>query len=198
MRGENEQLFKGSVIMHMCFLWAVVGVPVVPAPFTAEVITVKGSPAIESVTVYRIENGKSQSVGELTSFDKPLVLPDEGPFEVFAKPKGGIPIKLSEKVMVKAGKPYEIKLGDLLGSVEVFGDNFPRADKIVLTAERDPGPGEKGHVPVQEAAEYRVDMAAPPGFYAIWVVPANGAKAQRVVERVRVMAGKSVRVGDSE
>jgi hypothetical protein len=160
------------------------------------VIPSKAIPAIESITVYQMKDGKRMSVGELTKFDKTLELTGEGPYEIFAKPKGGVPIKLVEKLTVKKGETYELKLGDLIGSVEVFGDNFPRADKVVLTDERDPGPGEKGHVPVQTASDYRVDMAAPPGFYAVWVVPANGAKAQRVVDSVRLMAGKSVRVGD--
>jgi hypothetical protein len=30
----------------------------------------------------------------------------------------------------------------------------------------------------------------------VWVVPANGAKAQRVEDSVRVQAGRNVRVGD--
>jgi hypothetical protein len=30
----------------------------------------------------------------------------------------------------------------------------------------------------------------------VWVVPDNGSKAQRVVENVRVQAGRSTRVGD--
>ena len=49
---------------------------------------------------------------------------------------------------------------------------------------------------MQEAADYRVDMCVPPGAYAVWVVPANGAKAQRVVDNARVQAGRSTRVGD--
>jgi hypothetical protein len=161
-----------------------------------QVVASPGTPAIEFITVYQTKDQKQQTVGELSKFDKPFPLPGDGPFEVFAKPKGGIPIKVIEKLTVKSGQTYELKLAELIGTVEVFGDNFPRADKIVLTDERDPGPGEKGHVPVQVATEYRIDMAAPPGFYAVWVVPTNGAKAQRVVDRVRVMAGKSVRVGD--
>jgi hypothetical protein len=161
-----------------------------------QVIPSKAIPSIETVTVYQMSNGKRESVGELSKFDKPITLKGDGPFEILAKPKGGIPITIAEKVTVKTGQTHELKLGELIGSVEVFGDNFPRADKIVLTDEKDPGPGEKGHVPVQVATDYRVDMAAPPGFYAVWVIPANGAKAQRVVDRVRVMAGKSVRVGD--
>ena len=52
------------------------------------------------------------------------------------------------------------------------------------------------NVAVQVATEYRVGMGVPPGAYAVWVVPANGAKAQRVADNVRVQAGKSVRVGD--
>jgi hypothetical protein len=161
-----------------------------------KVVASRATPTIESVTVYRTKDKKRESVAELTKFDVPLKLPDDGPFEVFARPKGGIAIKVAEKLMVKSGETRDLKLGDLIGAVEVFGDNFPRADRVVLTDERDPGPGEKGHVPVQVAADYRVDMAAPPGFYAVWVVPANGAKAQRVVDSVRVLAGKSVRVGD--
>jgi hypothetical protein len=161
-----------------------------------QVVPSKAIPTIESVAVYRTKNGKRETVAELSKFDKPQTLPDDGPFEVFAKPKGGVPIKIAEKVSVKSGQTHELKLGELIGSVEVFGDNFPRADKIVLTDERDPGPGEKGHVPVQVATDYRVEMAVSPGFCAVWVIPANGAKAQRVVDRVRVMAGKSVRVGD--
>jgi hypothetical protein len=161
-----------------------------------KVITSRAIPTIESITVYQTKDGKRLSAGELTNFDKPLELTVEGPYEIVAKPKGGVPIKIAEKLTIKKGETYELKLGDLIGSVEVFGDNLPRAEKVVLTDERDPGPGEKGHVAVQTATDYRVDMAAPPGFYAVWVVPANGAKAQRVVDRVRLMAGRSVRVGD--
>ena len=54
------------------------------------------------------------------------------PFEVWVKPKGGIAVKVHEKLTVPAGTNHELKLGDVLGAVEVFGDNFPRADKVVL------------------------------------------------------------------
>lgn len=152
--------------------------------------------AVESVTVYRTKDGKKTSVAEATKFDKPLALPDEGPFEVFVKPKGGTAVRVAEKLAVKAGETHELKVGDLLGTVEVFGDDLPRADKVVLTEVKDPGPGEKGHVALQTANDYRVGMAVPPGMYAVWVVPANGARAQRVADNVRVQAGRSVRVGD--
>jgi hypothetical protein len=156
----------------------------------------RGIPQIERVTVYQTKNDKRESVGELTKLDTALELPSEGPFEVWVKPKSGIAVKVAEKVTVAAGKTHDLKLGDVLGVVEVFGDNFPRADKVVLTDTRDPGPGEKGHVAIQTASDYRVEMAVPPGTYAVWVVPANGAKAQRVEDNVRVQAGRSAKVGD--
>jgi hypothetical protein len=156
----------------------------------------RGLGPVESVTVYQAKNGKRESVAELSKFDKPATLPGDGPFEVFVKPKGGIAVRAVEKLTVQPGETHDMKIGDLLGAVEVFGDDFPRAEKVVLTDVRDPGPGEKGHVALQVATEYRVDMMVPPGTYAVWVIPANGAKAQRVVDNVRVQAGRSVRVGD--
>ena len=153
-------------------------------------------PPIETATVYQTKDGKREVVGELKKFDAALALPSDGPFEVWVKPKGGIAVRVAEKLTVKAAATHDLKLGDVLGVVEVFGDTFPRADKIVITDTRDPGPGEKGHVAVQTAPDYRVEMAVPPGTYAVWVVPSNGAKAQRVEDNVRVQAGRSVRVGD--
>ena len=161
-----------------------------------KVILPRGLGVIESVTVYHKKDGKRESVAEIKKFDKPVPLPGDGPFEVFVKPKGGIPVRALEKLTVKAGKTHELKIGNWLGAVEVVGDDLPRADKIVLTDVKDPGPGEKGHVAVQVATDYRVDMLVPPGSYAVWVLPANGAKAQRVVDNVRVQAGRNVRVGD--
>lgn len=161
-----------------------------------KVTPVRGLGVIESVTVYQTKDGKRTVAAELTKFDKAATLPNDGPFEVFVKPKGGIAVRVLEKLTVKAGEVHELKTGDVLGSVEVFGDNFPRADKVVLTDVKDPGPGEKGHVAIQTAGDYRVDMLVPPGTYAVWVVPTNGTRAQRVEDNVRVLAGRSVRVGD--
>jgi hypothetical protein len=162
-----------------------------------KVSTQRGLPAIESVTVYRTNGGAREAVGEpLTDLAGSKPLPADGPFEVWVKPKGGVEVKALGKLTVAAGKVYELKLGDVLGTVEVFGDNFPRAEKVVLTDPRDPGPGEKGHAAVQTAADYRTAMAVPPGNYAVWVVPANGAKPRRVADEVRVLAGRNVRVGD--
>jgi hypothetical protein len=161
-----------------------------------KVLLPRGLGVIETVTVYQTKDGKRESVVEIKKFDKPAALPGEGPFEVFVKSNGGVPVRAVEKLTVKAGKTHELKIGNLLGAVEVCGDDFPRAEKIVLTDVKDPGPGEKGHVAVQVASEYRIDMLAPPGTYAVWVVPANGARPQRVVDNVRVLAGRNIRVGD--
>jgi len=156
----------------------------------------RGLGVVESVAVYRTKDGKRESVAEATKFDKALALPGEGPFEVVVKPRGGIAVRVAEKLSVKAGETHDLKIGDLLGAVEVFGDNFPRADKVVVTDVKDPGPGQKGHAAVQVATDYRVGMLVRPGVYAVWVVPAGGARPQRVVENVRVQAGRGVRVGE--
>ncbi|VTU01375.1 unnamed protein product [Gemmataceae bacterium] len=152
--------------------------------------------AVETVTLTETPKDGKAKTHTVTAFGKPSFVAGTGPYEVFVKPKGGIPVRVADRLTVRAGATHELKVGDLLGSVEVFGDNFPRAAKVVLTDVKDDGPGEKGHVAVQEAKEYRVEMAAPPGTYAVWVVPDNGAKAQRVVDNVRVQAGRSTRVGD--
>ncbi len=151
---------------------------------------------IESLTLTETTKDGKKKAHTVTAFGKPNVIKGEGPFEVFMKPKGGIPVRVAEKLNIKSGEVHKFEIGDLLGSVEVFGDKFPRADKIVLTDLKDDGPGEKGHVALQVAKEYRVEMAVPPGQYAVWVVSDNGAKPQKVVENVRVQAGRSTRVGD--
>lgn len=155
----------------------------------------RGLPAIETVTVYHQKDGTRTKAGELTKFDAPLSLPSDGPFEVWVKPKGGIAVRAADNLKLKAGSTHDLKLGEVFGTVEVFGDDLPRADKVVITDVRDPGPGEKGHVALQTAPDYRAEMLVPTGTYAVWVVPANGAKAQRVEDNVRVQAGRSTRVG---
>jgi hypothetical protein len=160
------------------------------------IVASRAIPAIESVSIYHMKDEKRQAIAELTKFDALASLPNEGPFEVFAKPKEGISVRVADKLLLKNRETQQFKLADYLGSVEVIGDSLPRAEKIVLTDERDPGPGEKGHVAVQIATAYRIEMVAPAGYYSVWIVPNNGAKAQRIAERVRVLAGKSIRIGD--
>jgi hypothetical protein len=122
-------------------------------------------------------------------------LPGAGPFDLYLLLKSGLPVRFAEKWSPPPGES-EVKLGEKVGAVFVRGDDLPRASKVILTAERDPGPGEKGHVPVQEADDYRVNLLAPPGFYAVWVRPANGARPQKIADRIRVHAGKVAEVGE--
>lgn len=165
------------------------------------VVPSKALPTIEAVIAYKSGDGKASKGAPkplltLTKFDKPTALPGDGPFDVYARPKEGVAVPLAKKLSVRPGQTHELKLGDLLGTVEVVqNDNSPRAEKIVITTTDDPGPDEKGHSVVQVGSNYRVEMPVPDGFYAVWVVPANGARAQRVADRVRVLAGRNVRVG---
>lgn len=162
------------------------------------VVTSKALPTIQTVALYPsgTRPGKEKPALSVSKLGEPTALPGEGPFDVWATPKDGLAVRVAEKLTVKAGVTHELKLADVLGVVEVFGDNLPRADKLILTAPDDPGPGEKGHAPVQTAADYRVGMAVPEGVYAVWVAPANGARPQKVEDRARVHAGRTTRVGD--
>lgn len=166
------------------------------------VTTSKALPPIESVAVYAtgaVKPGKSRPkpLLTITKLGEPAALPGAGPFDVYAKPKDGIEVLVATKLEVKPGQTHALKLADALGVVEVFqAADFPKVDRIVITAPDDPGPDEKGHVPVQVGSDYRVEMPVPEGFYAVWLVPANGARAKRAADRIRVLPGKAARVGE--
>ena len=119
-------------------------------------------------------------------FDREHDLEGAGPFDVYFTPKGGRAV-----LAIGGWKPaQELKLSSHLGSVYVRGDDLPRASAIVLTLQDDPGPGEKGYAPIQTATEYKEDLVVPDGFYAVWIVPANGAKARKIEDKIRVYAGR--------
>lgn len=173
---------------------------------TVIVVPAKSLPAFESVVVYRsadVKPGK-ELPKPLKTFTLAKGFKDELKFQsggdaihVFAKPKDGIGVVLVEQLAVKPGETAQLKLANLLGVVEVFQkDGFPKVDRIVLTAPDDSGPDEKGHVPVQIGSDYRVEMPVPEGFYAVWLVPANGARTTRIEDRIRVLPGKIVRIGN--
>jgi hypothetical protein len=179
---------------------------VAPSPATdgdrsLKVVPSKALPMIDAVTVYpagAVKPGqpRPKPVLTVTKFADPVALPGGAAFDVYARPKGGVEVLVAGKLTVEPGRPHELKLGDRLGTVEVIpDDDSPRAGKVVVTATDDPGPDEKGHIPVQVGSDYRVEMPVPEGFYAVWVVPANGARARRVADRVRVLPGRTVRVG---
>ncbi|HJZ59624.1 MAG TPA: hypothetical protein VKE74_32060 [Gemmataceae bacterium] len=166
------------------------------------VTTSRALPKIETVVVYKagdVKPGKERPKPLLSSstFGEPIALPGNGPYDVYIKPKGQTEVLAAGNLAVKPGEPVELKLVEKLGAVQVFqNDNSPRLGKIVLTAQDDPGPDEKGHVAVQVGTEYREELVVPEGFYAVWLVPGNGARAQRIADRIRVLAGRTVRVGD--
>jgi hypothetical protein len=168
---------------------------------TLTVTTSKALPKIESVSVYKAGaaiTGKEKAKPGLTAkFGEAIALPDDGPFDVYVKPKGQENVLAAAKLGVKAGKSHEVKLGDLFGTVQVFQtDDSPRLGKIVITSQDDPGPDEKGHVAVQVGTEYREELVVPDGVYAVWLVSGNGARGQRIADRIRVLAGRNVRVGE--
>lgn len=170
-----------------------------PDDARVKVVSSRALPRFEAVSFYPaagVKPGKPLPKPALTvtNLDEPFAVPAGGPFVVAATPKGGLPVRVADGFAAKPGETRELNLAAALGVVEVFGDDFPRAARVVLSATDDPGPGEKGHTPVQAAGEYRVPMAVPDGVYAVWVVPANGARPQKVTDRVRVLAGKTVRV----
>lgn len=177
-------------------VWLGSGVAAAEGERGLRVIPGRGPVVIEWVGVYRLVDGRLQLVAEQSGVDAPIPLPHEGPFRVLVRPKGGLPVIAHDRLTVRPGQTYELKLAEVLGAVEVLGDELPTAEKIVVTDVRDPGPGEKGHVPVQVVTGYRTELLVPPGTYALWVVPANGARAQRVADDVRVQAGRTVRIGD--
>ena len=127
--------------------------------------------------------------------DTPTKLPGDGPFDVYARPKGGGEVLIASGVKGEAGKTVTVKLAERLGTIDVFRrDDSPRVGRIVVTDPFDAGPDEKGHVAVQSAPDFRVEMLVPEGDYAVWVVPENGARAFKAADRVRVLAGRIVRV----
>ncbi|QDU18838.1 hypothetical protein [Urbifossiella limnaea] len=168
-------------------------------PSRLSVVTAKSQPAIESVSVYRAvaqaREARAKAIVTATKLDQPITLPDRGPFTFFVTPKGGKQVVVGQVVTVEPGKTHTIKLVEKLGVVDVFRrDDSPRVGRIVVTDPFDAGPDEKGHVAVQSANDFRVEMLVPEGDYAVWVVPENGARAVRVADRIRVLAGRIVRV----
>jgi len=121
--------------------------------------------------------------------NKPKVA-NEGPYDIWFVPKDGKAIKAVAGFTVKEGT-NEIKLNDHLSVISFRGVDQPRGS-LLVTAYDDEGPETKKHVVVQAASDTRAELAVPPGDYAIWVVPQSGARARRVVDKIRVQAGKTV------
>ena len=128
------------------------------------------------------------SVAKLTETAK---VTTDGPFDVWLVPADGLPVKAVAGLTVK--ESTEVKLNDHLGVIRIRGDDQPRG-KLLVTPHQDPGPEGKGHTVVQTAGDSRAELAVPPGDYAVWIIPASGARARRIAEKIRVQAGKTATV----
>lgn len=154
----------------------------------------KGS-VIDFVTAGKPGPGTKGYVPEVAvgNFALGVRLPAGEPYDVWLTPKGGKPIRIAEKWQADPNRA-EFDLSSKVGAVFVRGDDFPRADKIVLTPLKDPGPGYKGHIAVQVANDYKEDMLVPVGFYEVWLIPANGSPATKLSDNVRVQNGRTVEI----
>jgi hypothetical protein len=113
-----------------------------------------------------------------------------GPFDIWFIPSDGKPIKVLASWKVAEGK-NTVQLNDHLGVIRFRAEGQPRGQLIVTDA-TDPGPEEKKHVAIQSSASIRTEVVVPPGEYSLWIVPESGARSRRIVDKVRVLAGKSV------
>jgi hypothetical protein len=153
----------------------------------------------ETKAIVLVESGKpgpgQAKHRPLYSLDKlpgSVTVATSGSFDIYWVGKEGLPVRIVQRLAVKESEKKEVKLHDYLGVVRVRGEGLPRPDNIVVTAQDDPGPDEKGHQPIQSAPDFKTDLVLPEGFYALWVVPANGSRAKKVNDRFRVLPGKVV------
>ena len=163
------------------------------------VVTSRTQPAVEWLLVCKAgtrPDAKDKSVTRSKTFDAAVPLPaGSDSLDVYVWPKGGVPVLVERNLKPALGATHTIKLVEKLGVIDVFRrDDSPRVGRIVATDPFDAGPDEKGHVAVQSADDFRVEMLVPEGDYAVWVVPENGARSSRVADRIRVLSGRVVRV----
>ena len=134
---------------------------------------------------------KHKAAYTIAKYGEDLNLKEEGPFDIWWVPQNGLPIRVTAQMKFADNQMRAIKLDDYVGIVTVRGDRLARPELVTITSQDDVGPDEKGHLPVQTAKEFKVDMVVPDGFYALWVSPDSGARAKKVTDRFRVLAGKS-------
>ncbi len=135
---------------------------------------------------------KHVAVVTVTDLKESAKLATDGPFDLWFVPKDGRPVRVAANWKPTLDST-EVKLNDALGVIAVRGAGQPRGSLLVVPF-GDPGPEGKGHTVVQAASEVRADLAVPPGDYAVWLVPAGGARARPIVDKVRVQAGKTATV----
>jgi hypothetical protein len=132
---------------------------------------------------------KHSAIASVATLKDEAKLPGDGPYDVWFVPKDGKPVKALANWKPKDGA-NDVKLNDHLGVINFRGEGQPRGT-LVVTPYDDEGPESKKHTVVQTASDTRAEMAVPPGDYAVWVVPQSGARARKVVDKIRVLAGKT-------
>jgi hypothetical protein len=153
-------------------------------------------PPVKSVVVTKAGDPgpgqpKHAAISSVAKLSEEAKLTTDGPFDVWLVPADGLPIKAVAGLTVK--ESTAVKLNDHLGVIRVRGGDQPRG-KLLVTPHQDPGPEGKGHTVIQTAGDTRAELAVPPGDYAVWVVPATGARSRRIADKVRVQAGKTATV----
>jgi hypothetical protein len=151
-------------------------------------------PPVKAVVVTKAsEPGPGQPrhepVASVPALKDEVKLPGDGPFDVWFVPKDGKPVRAVAGFKAKDGT-NEVKLNDHVGVIAVRGDGQPRGT-LLVTVFDDPGPEGKGHTVVQTASDTRAELVVPPGDYSVWIVPENGARARRIADKVRVLAGRT-------
>ncbi|HVK10740.1 MAG TPA: hypothetical protein VM597_18375 [Gemmataceae bacterium] len=152
-------------------------------PFKTIVVTKAGEPGPGQP--------KHAAIASNSKLNQEVRLTTDGPFDVWLVPTDGLPVKAVAGLTAK--ESTEVKLNDHLGVIRVRSADQPRG-KLLVTPHQDPGPEGKGHTVIQSASDTRAELAVPPGDYAVWVVPATGARARRIADKVRVQAGKTATV----
>ena len=132
-----------------------------------------------------------RNVGRATAYGQGIrIAPSEKAecFDVWWSPVKGRSVQMV-KALPMTEPTIEIQPADYLGLVRVTGTNLARSEVIMLTP-----PGTEAFAVrasnIQSTDRYGKDMALPPGFYDLWIEPSDGGRAERVVEKLEVVAGK--------
>lgn len=152
--------------------------------------------AVQHVVVVPAGEMVSAKSARTVELAKAIELSTNTVSDVWVMPKVGLPVRALAKFKPAVpkeplGKPAMVTLDDELALLRIVRTDLPRPSKVVLAPVFDRGPDEPGHKAVQTVPDYSTPLLAPPGQYSLWVVPANGARPQRVEDNLRLLAGRS-------
>lgn len=134
---------------------------------------------------------KFVALAESLKVNGEVKLKTDGPVDVWLVPKDGRALKAIAGF--KVSEKADVKLADQLGVIRCKGADLPRG-KLIVTDPLDRGPEDKKHVAIQWSVDSRTEMIVPPGDYAVWIAPDSGARARKIVDKVRALPGKSIDV----